>query len=170
MTRKESILDDYDIDGMVRSTKRAVDRDPQLTKLYNVLSNAGGKYIYIDAMDSDYWVDALLERGSFLHPSRVTHEIEAMCQSKPMECYQNLISICSDETLRPEANVYIGYSLMVPEELWLQHVWMYDGETLYESTPVDSDQYYGMPVDYMEFVAWMEDYRWRLPRNLLWGY
>lgn len=168
MPRAKPYLDKKSVQEMTLETERAADRYPKIAQLYNRLAVAGGKYFYIDPMDSDYWIDRLIDVGEFMYPDRVSFTVVKRCKLEPMMCYQNLLDVYPPNRTQRRVHVYIGYSLMTLEDMWLQHVWMYDGKTIYESTPIKSSKYFGIETSIQEFMEWMNTYRWRLPRDPNW--
>ena len=163
MVRRKSRLDKHELEYMTRQTEISLKYHPKLSELYNILTGVGGKYIYLDATDSAYWMDILLRRGKFIYPVRISHEMSRKCKFEPFLCYQNLLAVYPPKHLQRKASVYIGYSLMEIEDCWIQHTWMYDGKTVYETTPIRSLQYFGVSVEPVEVAMWLEEYRWRLP-------
>ena len=162
-------IDNNRLKQMTKSSVLAIKRYSKLAELYGRLMIAGGKYIYLDPSDTAHWIDRYLENGEYITPRRISYEMVKKCGLIPLYCYDNLIQMYS--RVRPpggKPRVYIGYSLMMPEDLWIQHVWMYDGETIYESTPVESVKYFGIPITIREFRKWMADYRWLLPPEQDW--
>jgi len=168
VVRPKPLLDKTDLKYMTECSERAIKRYPKLAELYTRLAPAGGTYFFIDPNDTDYWIDRLLNKGEWIYPDYVSYAISRKCKLEPLQCYANLTKVYPPKRVNRKVRIYMGYSLMQPEDLWLQHVWMFDGKTVHESTPVKSSRYFGIPVDYYEFVAWMEDYRWRLPRDPNW--
>lgn len=154
---------------MTESSEHYIKKYPKLAELYSRLMIAGGKYVHLDPMDCTYWIDRFLENGEYINSSYVSYEMVKRCGLIPLQCYENLMRMYPRVySPRRKPRIYIGFSLMVPENLWLQHVWMYDGEIIYESTPVKSLKYFGVPTTIMEFTNWMNDYRWRLPPESDW--
>ena len=166
--RNKPYIEKDDLVSMDVDTEHARNRYPRINELYVRLSPAGGKYFYIDPADSDYWIDRLLEYGEFIDPIRVSYDISRKCKLKPMYCYENLLATFPPKYTQRRVDVYIGYSLMIKEDLWLQHTWYYDGRTIYESTPLKSSKYFGMKISPIELANWLEIYRWRLPRDPNW--
>ena len=149
---------------MTDDTERYANKYPNIAQLQHRLASAGGKYFYIDPMDSNYWIERLLNAGEFMYPDYISFKIVQKCKLKPMECYQNFIDVYPPSQIQRRPRIYIGYSLMTMEDMWLQHIWMYDGKTIYETTPIKSTKYFGIETSVQEFVAWMNDYR--LKENL----
>ena len=162
MVRKKSELNKRARIEMTRESECLSLRFPKLRELYVRLLSGGGKYIHLDYQDAFYWIDRMINDGEWLYPEHVSYKISRKCNSKSFQCYQNLINITSRHTPK-NTQIYIGYSLMTVENCWIQHVWLYDGETIYESTPIESSRYYGIPTDIGEFNLWMNNYRWKLP-------
>lgn len=164
MSRKKPQLDTDILEQMLESSEYYISKYPKLAELYSRLMIAGGKYIQLDPMDSAYWVDRLLQNGEYIRPEIVSYVMSKRCKLKPFLCYSNLIRVLSKRPAQ-KMDIYIGYSLMTLENCWLQHVWMYDGKIIYETTPIESSQYFGIPVSLREFDRWMNDYRWKLPQG-----
>lgn len=161
----QQYIDQDTLEDMTITTERHIKRYSKIRELYSRLIIFGGSYFYIDPSDSAHWIDRLLQDGEYIYPDRVSYAISKQCHFKPLMCYQNLLRAYPAGFSKRELKIYIGYSLMVPESLWLQHVWMYNGRTIYESTPVKSSKYFGIPTTLGELKSWMEDYRWGLPPN-----
>ena len=165
MYRNKPSFDKDALKLMTQDTERYIKKFPKLGELYLRLMASGGKYILLDYQDAYYWLERMINSGEYMYPDHISYQISKRCKFKPFMCYQNLTDLHTYPAKRIPQNtrVYIGYSLMTLEDLWIQHVWMYDGKTIYESTPIKSSRYYGIPITITEFNAWMNDYRWKFP-------
>jgi len=93
MARAKPYLDRKTIQEMTEETERYANRYPNIAQLQHRLASAGGKYFYIDPMDSNYWIERLLDNGEFMYPDYISFKVVQKCKLRPMECYQNLINV-----------------------------------------------------------------------------
>ena len=140
------------------------ERFPNIRQLSYILTGEGGKHISINPQDVDYWIEKYLANGQFIYPREVSFNVTRTCRLKPLECFQNLLSTYPRHYNTTNPSVYVGFSLMERYNTWIQHVWVYDGHTLFETTPIRSTKYFGVETSILEFRQWMDDYRWRLPQ------